>query len=99
MKNYKYYILEKGNNSVSGVVSDDGDTIEYEALMIKAIKDEFSGQMLDQLVPYHESPVRSVPKSDLLKAFEHVEITKEYWTAWEHAAGRKRKAVAPSSEA
>jgi len=95
---YKYYILENHNQNVQGVISDDDGKIVYEDLMVKLVKNEFSGSDESQLVTYYESPVRMCDAKELADNFEKVTITKDYWKALHHAGGPKRKAVSESSE-
>lgn len=96
--NYKYYILENNNQNVQGVISDDDGKIMYEDLMIRSIKNEFSGNDEPKLVAYYESPVRIFDAKKLVDNFDDVTITKDYWEAFYHAGGPKRKAVAESTE-
>jgi hypothetical protein len=95
---YKYYILENKNKNVQGVISDDNGVIVYEDLMVNPVRNEFSGSEEMQLVAYHESPVRTCDASKLVDYFETITITKDYWEAFYHAGGNKRKAVSESTE-
>ena len=95
---YKYYILEKKNQNVQGVISDDNGIIKYENLTLIPVLDNFSGEKYVQLIPFTGSPVREI-KSDLLSEyFGEIELTKDYKAAYRHAGGNY-KAVANSSEA
>ena len=95
---YKYYILENRNQNVQGVISDDNGKILYEDLMVKQVRNEFSGSDKSQLVAYYESPVRECDAKKLADNFEGVTITKNYWRALHHAGGPKRKTVSESTE-
>lgn len=95
---YKYYILNNHNQNVEGVISDDEGKIVYRDLMVKKVRNEFSGNFETKLVPYHESPIRECNAKNLEDNFESITITKDYWEALHHAGGPKRKAVSESSE-
>lgn len=95
---YKYYILEKKNKSVQGVISDDNGEIKYEDLTIIPVENKFSGSEEPHLLPYYESPIRTMDAQILVDNFDEIIITKDYWEAFRHAGGPERKAVAQSSE-
>lgn len=98
MSEYKYYILDKGNNNVSGVISDDNGIIKYEDLHLGSVFNEFTSSYENQLIKYSDSPIRETDADKLVDQFENVEITKDYWVAYFHAGGQKRKAVSQSTE-
>lgn len=96
--NYKYYILENKNKGVDGVISDDNGEIKYHALTIIAVENKFSRTEEPHLLPYYESHIRTMNAQILVDNFDEITITKDYWEAFYHAGGNRRKAVAESSE-
>jgi len=95
---FKYYILENNNQNVQGVISDDNGVVRYVDLTLTTAESQFSGIDELQLLPYHESPIRECDANKLVDGFDGVTITKDYWEAFYHAGGPKRKAVAESTE-
>lgn len=91
--NYKYYILNKSNRDADGVLEEIMGKIRYHSLRIEKIYNQFTGEDEDVIVKYPDSPDRESDSSKLAEHFNNVELTQDYWTAWEHMTGRKRKAI------
>ena len=74
-------------------VDDTNGVIKYDILHVVPVFNAFTGGYDDNLVPYYESQTIECDAAKLTEEFENVEITKDYWKAWEYASGRKRKAI------
>lgn len=88
--NYRYYILQKNNNSAFGVVDEIFGRITYHTLKLENVFDEFQNKEIETIVKGEEF---EADINKLSKNFEEVEITKYYWVVFEHMTGRKRKAI------
>jgi hypothetical protein len=90
---YKYYILDKNNGNAHGVLDEMFGKITYHELGIEKFFDNFSGKDVETIVKRPGSPTREADASKLASHFENVELTQEYWTAFEHMTGKKRPAI------
>lgn len=98
---YKYYVMSKQNNHALGVIEETETTMTVQKLKVDKVFDAFTNDYKDEIVPdFSMAQVNNAttPKDDLSFRIEEVEITKDYWIVFEYLTGRKRKAVANSSE-
>ena len=99
---YKYYVMSKKNNHALGVLEETETTITVQKLKVEKVFDAFTNGYKDEIVAdFSIEQVNNavLPKDDLSFRIDEVEITKDYWTVFEYLTGRKRKAIANSSEA
>jgi len=87
--NYKYYILDK-NKSAFGVIDETFGKVKYHALKIELIWDDFQNKEVEAIVKWgeYEADIKKLQES-----YSDVDLTKDYWTAFSHMTGTKRKAI------
>lgn len=93
-----YYVLSKLQHHASAVVYEDDTTLVIQKLKVGRIVHPFTNDWAEEILDDEAYEPRTESKSDLLKVFDDVELTKDYWRLYEYMTGRKRKAVAENTE-
>jgi hypothetical protein len=92
--NYIYYIMEANIETIFGVISETEKTVTFQQLSVQNVINTFNNSIERHLRPYSCEHTTDKSESHINRILSgELVITKDYWTAFEHATGERRKAI------
>lgn len=91
--NYKYYALHRCSTMVRGIIKEEMGIITFHDLVVEPIFDNFQNKEVETLMRHRDIGDQTEKTSFFTENVDQYILTKNYWEAFEHITGRRRKAV------
>lgn len=91
--NYKYYALHRCSTMCLGILDECMGEITFHELVVDKFFDKFQNDMVETIMRHKDIGDKQMKSSYFFSEIDNYELTKDYWKAFEHIAGRKKKAV------